>query len=168
MKISDYSIDVNKIKTLGKELFSYIDSLQEEDRKIWQENFQLYQPDKTMVEKLDSLMKNFNGTIIVYSAAWCKDCRRHVPALAKTLSLLNKKPEVYVRSGFKTDPLNKARKWRIPPSPPEIEELNVTNIPTFILYDSAGNEIGRIIEHPRQSIEADLVDILEKYEKKKS
>ena len=44
---------------------------------------------------------------------------------------------------------------------PEKEEigLNIHHVPTVILYNN-GNEIGRIIEYPVQSLEEDMVAIL--------
>jgi hypothetical protein len=43
----------------------------------------------------------------------------------------------------------------------DISGLNIEKVPTFIIY--AGNkEIGRIIETPANSIESDLLQILQK------
>jgi len=43
----------------------------------------------------------------------------------------------------------------------ETDNLNITLVPTFIIYRD-GMEIGRIIETPKVSLEADLLEILNK------
>jgi len=40
------------------------------------------------------------------------------------------------------DVLNPKRKWRIPPSPPEVETFKVDKIPLMIIIDRKGKELG--------------------------
>ncbi|MDI6690325.1 MAG: hypothetical protein QME50_00450 [Candidatus Bathyarchaeota archaeon] len=59
------------------------------------------------------------------------------------------------------DPLSRERKWRIPPSPPEVETFNVDKIPLIILFDNDGKEIGRVVENPHeQTLEEELLKII--------
>jgi thiol-disulfide isomerase/thioredoxin len=97
--------------------------------------------------------------IVAFSAEWCKDCAANIPVLA----LISEETglEVRVFGGLMKDPLSRERKWRIPPSPPEVEAFNVDKIPLIILFDKEGNEIGRIIENPKApTLEEELLKII--------
>jgi len=62
------------------------------------------------------------------------------------------------------DPLNPTQKWRIPPSPPEVETFHVNKIPLIMVLDKRGREIGRIVENPRRgfSLEEEILNIISK------
>ena len=70
--------------------------------------------------------------------------------------------EVRVFGGLKKDPLGQGRKWRIPPSPQEVETFNVDKLPLIILADREGSEMGRIVENPtrRPTLEQELCEII--------
>jgi hypothetical protein len=76
-----------------------------------------------------------------------KDCAKHIPVLA----LLSEATglEVRVFGGIKKDPLSHTCKWRIPPSPPEVRTFDIDGLPTIMILDAKGREIGRIVETPR-------------------
>ncbi len=54
-------------------------------------------------------------------------------------------------------------KWKFPPSPPELKEFNVFNIPYIAVLNSRGDEVGAVIENPPKgkTLEETLLDILE-------
>ena len=111
---------------------------------------------------LDALKPYTKGYIVVaIGADWCKDCVSNLPVL----DLIHEATglPVYVLGGVKTDPLNPNRQWAVPPSPPEVDILNIKAIPTILLYTPAGQEIGRIIENPslKPTLEEELLCILE-------
>jgi hypothetical protein len=97
---------------------------------------------------------------VAFSATWCKDCVVNIPILA----LLSEETglEVRVFGGIKKDPLSQLHKWRIPPSPPETESFKIDKLPSILVIDIAGNEIGRIIETPklRPTLEEELLEII--------
>ncbi|MDH5788842.1 MAG: hypothetical protein OEZ40_11180 [Candidatus Bathyarchaeota archaeon] len=70
--------------------------------------------------------------------------------------------EVRIFAGLKKDSLNPKRKWRIPPSPPEVETFNVDKIPLILIFNSEGKEIGRITENPTHTptLEEELYEII--------
>jgi hypothetical protein len=70
---------------------------------------------------------------------------------------------VYILGGVKTDPLNPDRQWAVPPSPPEVDSLNIKAIPTILLYTLDGKEIGRVIENPsiKPTLEEELLCLIE-------
>ncbi len=98
--------------------------------------------------------------LVIFSAEWCKDCWTAIAAL----SLINEATRIRVRifSGLKKDVLGYAFKWRIPPSPPEVNSFGVDKIPAIFAFDSVGVQLGRIVEKPRRmpSIEEELVEII--------
>ncbi len=98
--------------------------------------------------------------LVVFSAEWCKDCWTAIAAL----SLINEATGICVRifSGLKKDVLGYAFRWRIPPSPPEVNSFGVDKIPAIFVFDSVGVQLGRIVEKPRRmpSIEEELVEMI--------
>jgi len=97
-------------------------------------------------------IKNYskNLSIKLFMGTWCKDSRREVPRIYRILDEID-------LVGPRLTLINLDRKK----SSPGKEEvgLNVHHVPTVILYKN-GNEIGRIIEYPVQSLEEDMVAIL--------
>ncbi len=88
--------------------------------------------------------------ITVYMGTWCEDSQREVPALYKILDLASYKPaylQLITVSEDKDTPqgLEKGR--------------NITNVPTIII-EKKGQELGRIVEYPIESLEKDLAKIL--------
>lgn len=98
--------------------------------------------------------------VVAISADWCKDCVANIPVL----DLIHEATglPVYILGSVKTDPLNPDRQWAVPPSPPEVETLEIIAIPTIIIYTKDGTEIGRIIENPsiKPSLEEELLHLM--------
>ena len=113
-----------------------------------------------ILESLKAFVDQF--IIVAISADWCKDCVANIPIL----DLIHEATglPVYILGGVKTDPLDPNRQWAIPPSPPEMDTLNIIAIPTILIYSKDGTEIGRIIENPsiKPTLEEELLYILEK------
>jgi len=88
--------------------------------------------------------------LVIYFGVWCHDSERELPGL---LALLQALPpglmsyELYGLDERKTDPANRARAHRI------------TRTPTLVI-EADNAEIGRIVEHPRQSWAGDLQELL--------
>jgi hypothetical protein len=63
---------------------------------------------------------------------------------------------------IKSDPLNKNVQWRVPPSPPEINEWGATAIPWLEFFDADGNRVGTLIEKPKvkDTLEEEILYIL--------
>jgi hypothetical protein len=104
--------------------------------------------------------------LVVFSAQWCKDCTTNLPALA----LMSEATGMGIRvfGGLKKDPLSHTRKWRIPPSPPEVNTFHIDKIPTIIVLDRGGMEIGRIIENPKlaPTLEQEICRIIKSQQKR--
>lgn len=70
--------------------------------------------------------------------------------------------EVRIFGGIKKDTLSHTSKWRIPPSPPEVTTFRVDRLPTIIVFDVDGKEVGRIEERPKTmpTLEQEICEIV--------
>jgi len=116
----------------------------------YNQNYSSFTPDSASVVFLSTEAKNIH--FIVFGGTWCVDTKRELPKFFKTVSLAHipeSNIELYGvdRSKQSSDGLT--------------EKYHVTYVPTFIVF-SDGKEVGRIVEHPEEGIEFDLVHILQK------
>lgn len=122
------------------ELFSEFD--------IFKTNYEKYVPSDSAVQ----LLKNYTGAISIeiFLGTWCGDTKRNLPHFLKTLDQA-KMPNVHVvlhgLDRTKTDKEKLTTKH------------GITRVPTMIFYRD-GREIGRITEHPKASMEEDMLTIL--------
>ena len=113
----------------------------------WNSEWEMYEVnDETLAplkEKMDAI------TITIVMGTWCSDSRREVPRFYKIIEKLNFPEEkiklIAVDRDKKTESI-------------DIEELDINFVPTFILYRD-GEEIGRIIEAPQESLEIDMANM---------
>ncbi len=103
-------------------------------------------------------------TIVVLFADWCSDARKAVPVLALLERELGIK--IHALGGMEKPPYGSSKLWAVPPSPKEVDIFGVTSSPTIIVFDSTGNEIGRIKTRPRMTptIETEILKIIEDHE----
>ena len=108
--------------------------------------YERYTPNTEIINKIKE--KKPKAHVIAISAYWCPDCRRNVPKLAKIMDQL-------VESGWTAEIFSRDDEGIT-------ERFNVKKIPTLIIIDENGKEIGRIIENPiYSSLEEDLLKIIE-------
>ena len=149
---------MSEIRTRTVSANDYISNLEEPFKEKFLTRKQTYQPNREAITHL----KTFAGkyVIIAFSAAWCKDCALNIPVL----TLINEAAglEVRIFGGLKKDPLNQVHKWRIPPSPQEVETFNVEKIPLIIVADIEGREISRVVEKPshQPTLEQEISEII--------
>jgi thiol-disulfide isomerase/thioredoxin len=151
-------VDLTDIRKKTVSATEYIDGLDEPFKERFLERKRTYQMHTETVKQLKKLEEKY--VVVAFSATWCKDCAVNIPVLA----LLSEETglEVRVFGGIKKDPLSQLHKWRIPPSPSEIESFKIDKLPSILIIDIAGNEIGRIIETPklRPTLEEELLEII--------
>lgn len=125
---------------------------------------QAYQLKSEAINQLEKFSDKY--VIVAFSTGWCKDCTANIPVLALIFEATGL--EVRIFGGLKKDPLSHSLKWRIPPSPPEVETFHVDKIPLIIVFDIEGKEIGRIVENPREepTLEEELLRIILENRKK--
>lgn len=114
------------------------------------ESYSNYQPDIEILNQLNDYLNNIKIKIVL--GTWCGDSREFVPAFLKILDLI-KFPEENLemicvdrkKKGFSN----------------EADNLDINLVPTYIFY-SDEKEIGRIIELPNTTLEADFFEIVKK------
>ncbi len=105
--------------------------------------------------------------IFSFSAEWCKDCKVNVPVLKLIQDATGIEVRVLghiMKDANNPKPSTPEEKWKVPPSPPELMEFNVFNIPHIVVLDTTGNELGAVIENPpppEKTLEEALLAILE-------
>ena len=88
-------------------------------------------------------------SVVIMFGTWCHDSKREVPRMLRILDSAGVRPEQISLIGVDT---KKAE-------PKGREKLyNLRNTPTLILLKN-GKEVGRIIERPNVSLEADLIGL---------
>lgn len=117
--------------------------------------YEAYQPNEKIVQKLRRKLKKYNITI--FMGTWCGDSKREVPRLYKILEAAN-----FPEDQLRVIGLNNIRDAYKQGPNHEEKDMNIHRVPTFIVYDKKGKEIGRIVEHPVESLEADLLKICRK------
>jgi len=115
-------------------------------------NFEDYEFDRATIEALKSELKDYQITL--FMGTWCGDSKQEVPRFYKVLEACN----------FPIDQLTVIavdRKSSMYKKSPNHEEsgLNIHRVPTFIFYKDR-KEVNRIVEHPIESFEKDMLNIV--------
>lgn len=98
--------------------------------------------------------------VIVFSAEWClKDCAPNIPVLAMLAE--NVGLNIRVFGGIVRDRDNPKERWKVPPSPLEVKDFKIEKVPTTIVFDLKGKELGRVIEEPRpnKTLEEEILEL---------
>ncbi|MBB1389028.1 thioredoxin family protein [Shewanella sp. SG44-6] len=112
------------------------------------EGFTNYQVDAQAIDVLKAIKQPIQ--IVVIIGTWCPDCHRETPHFMRIIEAAanpNIEVEYIGVDRNKQDPEGLAAKYAF------------SRIPTFIVKQQ-GNELGRIVERPQATLEADLVEIL--------
>lgn len=94
-----------------------------------------------------------NFKILIVAGSWCEDTRKQLPHLIKILDYWHVKPEYEIIF------VNKEKKSK----EKGYKKLKIELVPTFIFFNSKEKEVGRIIESPKENLEKDMLNILQKY-----
>lgn len=126
-----------------------LDSLENAPFKGWYEaNIEAYQADPELTASLEGLLEDVE--IKLFLGTWCNDSRREVPRFVRILR----------EAGYPEETVEVIAMTREKTTPEAFEEgFGIINVPTFIFY-RGDDELGRIVEYPIESMEADMVKIL--------
>lgn len=117
---------------------------------VFRHHYSQYNPSPSAV---DAIRRNETPVEIkIFFGDWCTDSKRQVPVFIKTLEAAANdriQPKYINVSPDKKQPADLLRGW------------NIASVPTFIVL-SHQKEVGRIIETPEISMDADFADILSK------
>ena len=154
--VSSRAQEINKIvyDEMADEniLFGYFDrdGLTGEDFNFWfDEEYQSYSVDIKTLEKIKPEVLS-TIEIKVVMGTWCEDSQREVPRFYKILDKLDFNTENLIIIGVNRLKLADET---------EVNKLNIELVPTIIFYVD-GEEIGRIIESPEESLEKDMFKLL--------
>ena len=151
-------LDPEKIRAGSEPVLEYVKTCREKAPRL-QEQYESYVLDGEAVTKIRCHAERY--LVVVFSAEWCPDCHRNVPILA----LLSRDTglEVRVFGHLMRDAKNDGRRWKIPPSPPEVDDFDVVKIPHIAVLSMNGEVVGEIIEDPPEgkTLEQALLDIFE-------
>jgi hypothetical protein len=116
----------------------------------WSEEYINYKPDSIVIDILKSKLDSVSIKIVFRST--CSDSREQLPRFFKILDELNYTKEKLTLIGVSREKKGLSN---------EAEGLDIEFVPTFIFYKD-GKEIGRIVETPSESLEKDLLKIVQK------
>ena len=112
------------------------------------EEYANYKPNQEILNKLDEHLFSCSMTIVL--GTWCHDSEEQVPRMYKVLDKMDFNTAMVQiicvdkkKTGCDTD----------------VSNLDIQRVPTFILYKGE-EEVGRIIETPKLSLEEDILNIL--------
>ena len=132
-------------------------------------NYETYEPKSTILEKIKNYLRNKNEKlkIVALGADWCPDCSENVPRMIKIVKLIKSRDISFdILYGIMVNALHKPGEtiWHKKRSPPEAidPKFDLKAIPTFYFFNANGNFLDVIVEHPKTSIEEDILEILEK------
>ena len=109
---------------------------------------QKYQPDDSTVKALLPYTPQLQFVVVM--GTWCSDSRKHVPPFYRLMGALH----------IPEERINLIGVDREKQSSVDLSQLNIEYVPTFVVFYK-GKELGRIIENPRISLEADLLQLLQ-------
>ncbi len=110
--------------------------------------YKFYRPDTNAIAQIKEVSNDYRITIVM--GTWCSDSRREVPRFYKLIDELNFPEEKIKLINVDRNKIGIDN---------NVDSLNIELVPTFIIY-SKDEEIGRIIETPKASLEKDLAKIL--------
>lgn len=118
------------------------------------ENYNEYEPNVAHIKQLKSKQNSFDS-VTLFMGTWCGDSKREVPRFIKSVEELgfdmSKLKLICVDRTFQNYKQSPGR---------EESDLNIHRVPTFIFHRN-GTEIGRIVESPRESLEQDMLKIVD-------
>lgn len=118
--------------------------------KVWfEKSYDNYQPKEKVVKKIKKELKGVSVKSFV--GTWCHDSKREIPRFYKLMELAG----FDVKNNFQIVGISRGKK-----TPDNLQEgYNIEHTPTLIFYRD-GEEIGRYVEHSRETLEKDILKIL--------
>ena len=146
MELQNQEVDYNGQKIwVGEITTSQFDS---PNYAWYQEEKDIYQIQPQIINEFKKDLQNFD--IEIFMGTWCGDSHRETPAFFKILEAANY-------------PMNQVKMFAVDRSkstPQGFENgKNIDYVPTFIFYKN-GQELGRIVESPINTLEDDIRDIV--------
>ncbi|SDI40136.1 thioredoxin family protein [Winogradskyella thalassocola] len=129
------------------------EGLEGDNYKSWfTKNYDAYEPNSEVINAIASKLKTYSITLFL--GTWCGDSQQEVPKLYKVLEVSNFPME-------QLSVIAVSRQADMYKQSPQHEEagLNIHRVPTVIFYKD-GKEVNRIVEHPIDTFEDDIQNII--------
>jgi len=117
-----------------------------EFKESYDSNYAAYKVDSTAIKSLKNVLRVKEITIVL--GTWCGDSKLQVPHFLKIMDAIG-----FDQSKIKyiaVDGTKHAENGLI-------DNMKITNVPTFIFTDKKGTEVARITEHPQETLEKDML-----------
>jgi thiol-disulfide isomerase/thioredoxin len=151
----------NNIIYLQSTVVNHMQATQDEERSAAKEflgvmggNYQSYNPESFVINSLNDLPdeRKTKVNIIMYGGNWCPDTHLGLPSFIRVLDDIN-------------FPVVNIQYHRVSHDKQQIDgkkaDIEIKSVPTVVFYNTqTGEEIGRIVEFPRESWEEDLLNVL--------
>lgn len=126
------------------------DFLKQQYKGWFEHHYNKYQPDEKIIKKIK---KNLKGvSVLCFMGTWCGDSKRETPRFYKIMEAAN----FDFKKNFQLVAVNRSKR-----TPDNLQEgKNIIRVPTFIFYKK-GEEIGRYVEYPRETMEKDILKIVQ-------
>ena len=123
-------------------------ALMKPDYPKFKENYDTVHIDNNFVEMIAALHSGVD--LLVVLGTWCSDTKREVPRFLKIADLA-----AIPASHIKFYAVDRTKKS----SDGVTDQYSIERVPTIIFFKQ-GNEIGRIVEKPKNSLEEEMLTIL--------
>ena len=133
--------------------------------------YESYQPKSSVLDEIKEILKNKHEKlkIIALGAEWCPDCSKNIPRMIKLIKDLKiEEVSLDILYGIMMNALHKPGEtiWHKKRSPPEATDpkFDLKAIPTFYIFNDAGEHFGLIRENPKgfSTLEEAILEILKK------
>lgn len=117
-------------------------------------NYDDYLVNASIVKQLKDSLNQYK--IKVFLGTWCGDSKKEVPRFYRVLE--NAK---FPENQLQVIAVNRTKEAYKQSPNHEEKGLNIHRVPTFIFYKN-GKEVNRIVEHPKETLERDMLNIVAK------
>lgn len=118
--------------------------------EIYKSQYNIYEADPIIVQQIQSILNEGEYKIISVFGDWCSDSEFQLPNFYKVLDKVS-----FANTKRKLIAVDRSKNAQVI----DLSEYDIQLVPTFIIY-LKGEEIGRIIESPNDTLEKDLLAIL--------
>ena len=155
--------NLNDVRIDAPSCNEYMENMSPAYKGGFQSQRKFYRLKMEAVEKIKQIKDDY--TFVILFADWCGDARKAVPVMAMLEEETGKK--ILSLGGMKKPPYGSDKFWAVPPSPEEVDIFGITSSPTILIFDSQGEEIGRIKTRPKMTptLEEEIVKVIEDAQK---
>ena len=142
-------------RVVFKGLFAYADLIDEPTFSWITAGMEEYAPDKEAVQFLKNNLNKY--TLFIAVGTWCGDSKDLLPKLFRVLQEAGISHDYLMMAGLDRDKTTLTKEGK-----KAVRKYKIKLLPTFVVLDDNGHEVGRIEESVNKSVEEDLVEIIGK------